>query len=401
MKKVGILGGGQLGAMIAESVLKLGATPVVYDPDPAAPAARVASSVHARWDDVARLQAFFNEVDAATYEFEHVPTAPLEALEGLGKLQPSLEVLRVCQHRVREKLFLREHSFPHVEFLDVEDIAASRADIEAFGFPCIVKSAVGGYDGHHQYRFDSARELDRALPTLVAQGLALGGWVVERVASIAMELSCIVAADGDRHVSFPAFENEHRDHILDKTWLPARVSGETSRAISEVATRVARSLQVHGLLTVEFFLSRDEAGPAHVKTGDGYLYVNELAPRPHNSGHVTRNACTMSQFDALARILLRAPLTPPAMTSVAEGKVWCMGNLLGDVWLAQHNERADELRLDPWARHPEVIDVVLYGKLEPRTRRKMGHVVAVGTDGVQAAAHVDAFRDALRLRSRA
>jgi 5-(carboxyamino)imidazole ribonucleotide synthase len=218
--------------------------------------------------------------------------------------------------------------------------------------------------------------------------------VLEEVVDLALEASCIVARDGfGGEVVFPIFENAHAGHILDLTVVPARVPVEAARLVQEVALRTARALDVRGLLTTEFFLARKAAPRSTAAEAGGlFVYVNELAPRPHNSGHVTRNACTYSQFDALARVLAGAPLVAPAMNGPG---AWCMGNLLGDVWIAQGRERLD---LSCWAEHPAIVDVVLYGKREARPRRKMGHFVAHAETPDQAIAAARAFRDALSVR---
>jgi 5-(carboxyamino)imidazole ribonucleotide synthase len=373
MKRVGILGGGQLGMLLGEALRNLGARPRYYDPEPDAPAARqFADTVTAPWNDAAALQAFVATVDVVTYEFENVDTAGLRALRGPLPIAPSLDVLEKTQHRVREKEFLRAAGLPHVPFRAARDAGELRDAARALGYPVIVKSAAGGYDGKGQYFARDEHEL-RAPTALV---------VAERPIALVTELSCIVARAGDgAETAFPVFENLHAEHILDRTVVPARVSPELAARAREAALAAARALELVGLLTVEFF----------VGAGDE-LFVNELAPRPHNSGHVTRSACTFSQYDALARVLVGAPLGEPRLHAGA----FCMGNLLGDVWLAQGRETLD---LAAWARHPRVVDVTLYGKRGARPRRKMGHFVVHESAPDAALAEAARFRDALRGRA--
>jgi len=252
-----------------------------------------------------------------------------------------------------------------------------RARARAFGLPCIAKSALGGYDGKGQHRLTSEADL-AALPEA-----APGGWVLEEVLALEAEVSCIVASDGAQAFTFPVFENVHRHHILDLTLLPARVAPEVRDEARRVALGIARALEVRGLLTVEFFLGAGRDGVTR-------LYVNELAPRVHNSGHVTRQACTVSQFDALARILAGVPLHEPKLHSGG----WCMGQLLGDVWLAQGRD-GGPLDLSAWRHFPDVVDVYVYGKRHARPNRKMGHFVVRADTPDAAQVRALAFREAL------
>ncbi len=379
MKRVGILGGGQLGLMLAEAVQPLGGEAHVFDPDPACPAARRLARVSsAQWTDARALERFAACCDVLTYEFENVPSEPLRRLGGTTPIVPSLEVLETAQDRIREKEFFLKEGLPVAGFRSVrdgEDAAAAAAEI---GFPLVLKTARGGYDGKGQHRIHSTEELAAVSDPRP--------WVLEEVVEIESEVSCIVAraADGSEIV-FPLFENEHRDHVLDLTLVPARVSPQTQTRVEEAARTAARALGVVGLLTVEFFLGRRPPSAAAM-AASVEVFVNEIAPRPHNSGHVTRKACTVSQFDALARVLLGLPLTPPA--AAAPG-AFCMGNLLGDIWLAQGR---NELDLSALARHPEVVEVYLYGKREPRARRKMGHFVTHARTPNEALAAARAFR---------
>jgi 5-(carboxyamino)imidazole ribonucleotide synthase len=376
---VGILGGGQLGLMLCESLRKLDTPVVVLDPDPESPCAQRLSGVMANaLDDGAALASFFGRCTRVTYDSENIPSAPLAPFA--EKLAPSLRVLTTSQHRALEKTFLAAGGFRPVGFEIVTAEQSLWAAVDAFRAPCIVKSSLGGYDGKGQHRLLHASDARR----LPEHGHP---WVLEELLALEAEVSCIVARDRTgRELTFPVFENSHSDHILDTTVLPARVDLELQEEARRTALAIARALDVDGLLTVEFFIGVGREGTRR-------LFVNELAPRVHNSGHVTRQACTASQFDILARILSGVPVTEPRLHAGG----WCMGNLLGDVWLAQ-GRSGSALDLSAWARFPEVVDVYLYGKREARPKRKMGHFVVHAESADVAQKKALAFRQALMTR---
>ncbi|MBI2391620.1 MAG: ATP-grasp domain-containing protein [Deltaproteobacteria bacterium] len=394
MRRVGILGGGQLGSMLAEALYHLDAQVTLYDADPNAPAAlRYRDTVVAPWNDAAAIARFFERCDVVTYEFEHIDAAPLRALQGGPPIAPSVRVLEITQDRAMEKQFLAESGLPHVHFAVVRSEAELRAAAGAFGWPFILKTIRGGYDGKGQFYVAGHEDLDAAILALRERRSDFA-CVLEEIVDLALEASCIVARSGEQELVFPLFENAHSGHILDLTVVPARVPPEVARVVQEVALRTARAIELEGLLTVEFFVGRTRARRSHgAEAGGLIVYVNELAPRPHNSGHVTRNACTISQYDALARVLAGVPLTPPRMNGPG---AWCMANLLGDVWLAQGR---DQLDLSCWRDHPLVVDVVLYGKREARARRKMGHFVTHADTADAAIDAARAFREALSRRT--
>ena len=384
--RVGILGGGQLGMMLAGSLFKLGADVALYDPDPHAPAKRrYANVTTASWTDRAALTRFFADVDVVTYEFENVDATVIAELAGNLPFRPGLGVLTTTQDRLAEKRLCKERGLPHARF----DAASSRDELRevgrAFGFPFIVKTARGGYDGKGQARVVDAASLDRAADTLFADGAPRRSLILEEIVPFSMEASCIVARDAaGRAEVFPVFENHHEHHVLDWTLVPARVPVAVADVIREIALEAARAMNVVGLLTTELFVAPAGAGGRVV--GEHAVFVNEFAPRPHNSGHVTRTATTLSQFDALARVLCDLPLATPRL--VNDG-AFAMGNLLGDLWLERG---APHLGFDAWARHPEVLDVILYGKHDARRGRKMGHFVAHASDPGRAIEAVAAFR---------
>lgn len=377
MPTVGILGGGQLGLMLAESLDRLGHDVVVLEADPDSPCAQRRSHViRAGPTDAKALADFFSRVDIATFDSENTPAPPL--VPWAAKLAPSLRVLELTQDRAKEKTFLRDAGFRTVKF----ELVAPGVDVKAaarrFGLPCIAKSVLGGYDGKGQHRLTSELEVS-SLPAT-----APGGWVLEEVLQLESEVSCLVARDAKSAVTFPIFENLHAHHLLDLTVLPARVEPALQDEARQVADGIARGLELVGLLTVEFFVGTGRDGVRR-------LYVNELAPRVHNSGHVTRQACTVSQFDALARILTGVPVVQPEVHRGA----WCMGQLLGEVWIAQ-GRTGGALDLTAWKDFPDVVDVYVYGKREARPNRKMGHFVVHADTPERAMERAVLFRQRLR-----
>lgn len=392
MKRVGILGGGQLGLLLSQSIFRLGGTVVIYDPDPAAPACnQTAHAIHSGWTDLAALEKFFAQCDVVTYEFENVDSAWLHQLEQKRALLPSAHVLKTTQDRLIEKRFLRQYNFPHARFDVVQGVEQIPKQAASLGYPCVLKSVRGGYDGKGQFFLHNEEEAQSAMRQLGSDANSDYLGVLEEALDIAMEVSCIVARSRrEEEIIFPVFQNIHKDHILDFTCFPAGIPEPVAQKVQEIALNVTRSLDVYGLLTTEFFLTKS-ATESSVKTGaDGWhVLVNELAPRPHNSGHVTINACTLSQYDALARVLLDLPLAQPQ--NLAPG-FYCMGNLLGDIWLAQGQE---ELNLSALADHPSVVDVVIYGKKEARSKRKMGHFVTYGDSPSAALESAKSFRKSL------
>jgi 5-(carboxyamino)imidazole ribonucleotide synthase len=361
----------------------------VYDTDPQAPACRRAEeSFNGEWTDEQLLTRFFQHCDVVTYEFENVESKCLHDLEGVKPLMPSASVLATCQDRGREKMFLSDAGLPHVQFAVVSSFNELESTSQSFGYPFILKTARGGYDGKGQFRIENKDDLQR-LP--FKESASFPRLVLERIIDIKMEVSCIVArSPAGQEVSFPVFENVHCEHILDTTVVPARIPGNLEEAIKDIALRAARKMDVYGLLTTEFFLATaGSADGTGAICGEWSIYINEFAPRPHNSGHVTMKSCTVSQFDLLARVLLGVPLTEPII--VAPG-YFCMANLLGDVWLAQGKQ---ELDLTTLAHSANIVDVVLYGKGEPRSKRKMGHLIAYADSAESAITSARSFRAGL------
>jgi 5-(carboxyamino)imidazole ribonucleotide synthase len=350
---IGILGGGQLGRMTAMAAARLGYRCHVLAPEPESPAADVAAAFTcAAWDDLAALDAFAAAVDVVTLEFENVPVAAAERIARAVPVRPSAAVLAVTQDRIAEKRFVNAAGIATTGWRAVTSPAELGAARDALGGRAVLKTARLGYDGKGQLPVGRAVEPAAAWARLGA-GIALA----EAVVDFTMELSVITARGGDgRMVSYVPVENRHERHVLRRTIAPAPLDAALAAEAVGIAERLARALEVVGLLAVEMFLAHD-----------GRLLVNELAPRPHNSGHWTIDACAASQFEQLVRAVCGLPLGDPSRLADA-----VMDNLLGDevaTWPA--------LLAEPGAR------VHLYGKREARPGRKMGHVTRLVPSAVR------------------
>ena len=359
--RIGIIGGGQLGRMIAIAAAHMGYRVSVLDPDPACPAAQVADDcIASPYEDRDAARALARRSDVVTYEFENVDVGAIDAVENLALLHPSSEVLRVAQDRIREKGTLSAAGFPVAPYRTVETADGLAGSIASVGLPAVLKTARMGYDGKGQSVLRSAGDAEAAFGELGGSE----GLILEQFVPFEKELSVICARDARGETrAFPCAENIHVNGILDVSIAPARVPESTAREAVGLAGAVADRLGVVGLLAVEMFL-----------TGEGRLLVNELAPRPHNSGHYTIEACATSQFEQLVRVLCNLPMGDPAMPRPA-----AMVNLLGDVWMqsGMDPDLAGALSLPGVSLH-------LYGKSEVRAGRKMGHITAVAPD-VEAA----------------
>ena len=346
---IGILGSGQLGRMSALAAARLGYRCHIYGPEPDAPAAQVSNlTTVAAYDDEAALARFAAAVDVVTFEFENIPFATVEALSNLAPLRPKAEVLRVCQDRILEKGFCSRLDIPTARYAGVgsiDDLTHAVADI---GAPCVLKTTRLGYDGKGQALIEAGSDLEAAWSALAGRGPGGLGMIVEAFVDFELEISVIVARaiDGTMR-SYVPVENEHRNHILDRTLVPARIANDVANRADSIARGLAEGLDLVGLLAVEMFVTKN-----------GKVLVNELAPRPHNSGHWTLDACVTSQFEQFIRAVAGLPLGATARHADAE-----MQNLLGD-----ETERWLEILSDPDAK------LHLYGKAEARPGRKMGHV---------------------------
>lgn len=373
-KTLGILGGGQLGKMTAQAAHRLGYRVHVYDSAPGAPAFGVAHAhTVGAFDDGEALARFAAGCDVVTYEFENLGSAQLRALEDARILRPSARVLEICQNRLREKRWLRDNGFPHVPFAEVGDASQLEACTTAIGFPCVLKTADFGYDGKGQRKLASAADLPAAKAE-VAKG---GRWIVERWIDFACEVSAVVArsTSGQAEV-FPIAENLHAHHILDVSVVPARVDASVLKAAGDLGTNVAAAIGAVGLLAIEMFV-----------LGDGRVLVNELAPRPHNSGHYTIEGCLVSQFEQHVRAVCGLPLAKPVLRAPAVAMI----NLLGDVWSHGEPDWSVVLADANAALH-------LYGKKDPRPGRKMGHITVVAQSADQAVEHARRLKAELTRR---
>ncbi len=356
---LGLLGGGQLGRMFTLAARNLGFRVHALDPGHDCPAGQVADfEVRAHYNDVYAAQALARGVDVMTVEFENIPSSTLEAVAELRPMHPSAFVVHTVQHRLREKRFLAEHGFPVTPFREINTEADLQAAVAQLGLPAVLKTASFGYDGKGQQKLDATTDLGVAFRALAGQQGILEAWVP-------FELECSVicarSSCGESAV-WPVAENAHVRHILDTTVMPARISSEIALTAQSMALRIAEALEVVGILTVEFFIM-----------ADGELQVNELAPRPHNSGHATIDASITSQFEQQVRAVCGLPLGATALLKPA-----AMANLLGELW-PKDGEPAWERLL----AFPEV-KLHLYGKTEARPGRKMGHLTALGDTAQEA-----------------
>ena len=341
---IGILGGGQLGRMTALAAARLGYRCHVFAPEADGPAAQVTSlATIAAYEDAEALARFAGAVDVITIEFENLPLAAVAELARMKPVRPAPEVLAVCQDRAQEKMFLQRIGAPTTPYWVVRDAGDLARALDQHRERAVLKTARFGYDGKGQLALRPGADPTAAWAQLAAEVGVLEAWV-----DFATEISVITArAANGEVISYPPAQNQHEEHILARTIAPAPIAPELAAEAIALAERIAAALDVVGLLAVEMFVTRE-----------GRLLVNELAPRPHNSGHWTIDACAVSQFEQLVRAICGLPLGAPAPFAGA-----VMDNLLGaavDGWPA--------LLSEPGAR------VHLYGKREIRPGRKLGHV---------------------------
>lgn len=370
---VGVLGGGQLGRFFVLAAREHGYRTWVLDPDPASPAGGVAvRHLISAYDDISALDEMAGACAAVTTEFENVPAQTLDRLATTTIVRPGSASVRVCQDRIAEKAFLRERGIAQVSYAVVE-VGTDASQLSRDLFPALLKSARLGYDGHGQVAVAEPG-------SLAAAHSELGGEpaVLERRVALDVELSVVLARDASGRVAvFPTAENRHVGGTLDTSIVPARSEVSlTSRAVA-MATDIAAALDHVGTLAVEFFVC------------GGDLFVNEIAPRPHNSGHPTIDCCTTDQFAQQLRALCGLPLG-----EVRAHSAGVMVNLLGDLWFADGHEREPD-----WATLLAVPDVHLhlYGKAAARPGRKMGHFTVVADDLDVALARAAAGRVAVGL----
>ena len=367
---VGVLGSGQLGRMFAIAARRMGYRVHTLSPLADTPTGQVADKEYRNsYDDLDAVREFARGVSVVTFEFENVPAASVEAAAEFAPVRPSGAVLHTTQDRLREKSFLSAQGFPVTPFRRVTTLESLRARLLEIGCPAVLKTAGFGYDGKGQTRIERAEEAATA-------HAALGGQegVLEAFVDFECELSVVAARDARgefRH--YGVIENTHRRHILDLSVAPApTVPASVAVEAVRIARGVLETLDVIGVMCVEFFLTRE-----------GRLLINELAPRPHNSGHFTFDACLTSQFEQQLRAVCNLPLGATDLLQPA-----AMANLLGDLWASGEPDWASALS------HPAV-KLHLYGKTEPRAGRKMGHLTALAQTADEARRLVCEARDAL------
>jgi 5-(carboxyamino)imidazole ribonucleotide synthase len=363
---VGVLGSGQLGRMFAIAARQMGYRVHTYSPDSDTPTGQVADEeVSAAYDDLERVRRFARGVKVVTFEFENVPAPTAAAAEECAPVRPAGQVLHTTQQRLREKTFLSSHGFPVTPFRAVRTQRDLRDAARELGLPAVLKTASFGYDGKGQRKLASEDDVASA-----AAALGRAEWIYEAFVDFEREVSVVAArAEDGRFAHWGVVENTHRNHILDLSVAPADVPPHVAREAVRVAEGILEQLGVVGVLCVELFLTRS-----------GKVVVNELAPRPHNSGHLTIDASVTSQFEQQLRAVCNLPLGSTRLRSPA-----AMANLLGDLW------DGGEPRWDAALALPGV-KLHLYGKAEARPGRKMGHLTAL--------AHTpeEAERTALRAR---
>jgi 5-(carboxyamino)imidazole ribonucleotide synthase len=367
---IGILGGGQLGRMLALSARTLGFQVQALDPDPACPARWVVDQCYtADFGDTKAAAQLARACDVVTLEIEKIPLASLRAAAEQAPLRPSADVLEMVQHRGRQKAWLAKQGFPLGPWQELNGAAELGTAVEALGGKCFVKSCEGGYDGRGQVQVRAAEEAPQAWRDLGESAV-----VAEAALELESELSVLVARSpkGETVVYPPAY-NHHEERILAWSLLPGPVPPPVVAKATEIARDMANALQVEGLLVVEMFLLKD-----------GRLLVNELAPRPHNSFHATEVACLTSQFEQAVRAVCNLPLG-----SVEVVRPAAIVNLLGDLWLSEGGPRFEQVLAMPGVR------LHLYGKRDARKGRKMGHLSAVGATPEEALARVKAASQAL------
>lgn len=356
---IGVLGSGQLGRMFAIAARQMGYRVHTFSPETDTPTGQVSDvEIAASYSDLDAVRKFAQGVQAVTFEFENVPSACVEAAAAFVPVRPGGAVLHVTQNRLREKTFLSSNGFPTTVFAPVRGEADLAPALAKTGLPAILKTASSGYDGKGQAKVASLEEASRAFAECGSQEMIAEGFV-----DFELEFSVVLARGLDGSFAhWGAIENRHKHHILDLSTAPARMASSASGRAIEVARELAQKLELVGVLCIEFFLTRT-----------GEILVNELAPRPHNSGHLTIDAARTSQFEQQLRAVCGLPLGSTEFVAAA-----AMANLLGDLWQTGEPDWAAACALPDVKLH-------LYGKIEPRPGRKMGHLTALAATAESAA----------------
>lgn len=355
---IGVLGSGQLGRMFAIAARRMGYRVHTFSPDQDTPTGQVADvEVVASYDNLDAVRKFASNVSVVTFEFENVPTETAQAAASCAPVRPSGSILHTTQQRIREKSFLTSAGLPTTPYREIrssEDLARAVSEL---GCPAILKTAAFGYDGKGQVRVESPERAEEAWNAIGREEAVLEAFI-----DFDREISVVAARGGDgAFIHYCPAENQHCRHILDISIAPARVPPAVAKEAVDMSRCVLEKLGVVGVLCVEFFVTRD-----------GRLLINELAPRPHNSGHLTVDACVTSQFEQQLRAVCGLPLGSPAMHCPA-----AMANILGDLWSQREPDWAAACAFPNVKLH-------LYGKLAPRPGRKMGHLTALNRDAEEA-----------------
>lgn len=350
---IGIIGGGQLGQMLAFSAKASGMKVIVLDPDPHCPTGQVCDQqIVAPYDDHEAIKSLAKQSDVLTYEFENVDLDALDSVKDQVSIPQGTDLLRITKDRIREKTFLRDHGFRTASFKEINNKQDFKEGIQELGFPCYLKTCEGGYDGKGQVRLNGVDDLNQ-----VDEILEHCPCILEKAVDFDCECSVMVGRNGNGEISvFPVSENIHRHQILHESIVPARISADLATAAEETAVKVAHALDLCGILGIEMFIGKD-----------GQVYINELAPRPHNSGHYSIEACNFSQFDIHNRAICNWPMPKIKLLNTV-----VMVNVLG-----QHVNSVKQLIFDKpdWHFHD-------YGKADARVNRKMGHITIL-TDEIE------------------
>ena len=350
---IGILGGGQLGRMISIAGRNMGYRFITLDPTPDSPCGQAADQqIISSFSDLKAAQELADSSDVITYEFENVDSNVASLLENTSFVPQGSELLRITQNRIREKSTLQSYDVPVAPFLVIESENDIHKAVDCYGFPSIMKTATGGYDGKGQWIIKSTDDIPNAIETWKNAGKDM---IIEKFIPFSKELSVIVARNIQGQTkTFPVAENIHVNNILHQSIVPARITVEQQEKAEKISLKVAESLQVIGLIAIEMFL-----------TNDGEIIVNELAPRPHNSGHYSMDACITSQFEQHIRAICGLPLGDTTLLSPI-----IMVNILG-----QHLREV----LTKINQLPPTAKLHLYGKKESVENRKMGHINFLGS----------------------
>ncbi len=366
---IGVFGSGQLGRMFAIEARKMGYRVHTFSPASDTPTGQVADfETSADYNDLEKVEKFAQSVDVITFEFENVPSKTVETAAEFVQVHPKGEILHTTQNRLREKNFLAQNGFPVAPFRHIKTIDDLYRAVADIGTPAVLKTAGFGYDGKGQAKIGSSSDIEKTFDDLGGNEAVLEAFI-----EFEKEVSVVCARDQKGNFAhYGVIENGHKNHILDISFAPALVSEKTFNEAIEIAQSIAETFGYVGTLCVEFFLTKDEK-----------LLINELAPRPHNSGHLTFDACVTSQFEQQLRAVCGLPLGSTEFYSPC-----AMANLLGDVWQAGEPDWERALQFPNLKLH-------LYGKAEARKGRKMGHLTVMAEDAKSAAETVKKARELL------